>query len=399
MTARAVVVGAAIGGVRTARGLRTAGFDGEVVLLGDEPHEPYDKPPLSKALLAGTADPAVLLSREEARGSDIELRLGARAAGLDTDAGEVVLDDGRRVAYDELVVATGATARPSPWGRPPGVHVLRTLDDARALRADLLADAGTSHGHLVVVGSGFIGAEVTATARGLGVEATMVDPLDVPLSRLLGVELGRMFGDLHTRHGVATRFGVGVEAIHGERPALRVALTDGTELAASTVVVGIGAEPDTAWLTGSGLPLDDGVPCDEHGHVVGYHHIWSVGDVARWRHPRHGTARRAEHWTNALEQARVVAHNIVHPRDLRAHDPVEYVWSDQYDWKVQIAGAPSGTPRLVGDPGVDRRFAAVYGDAELTGVVAVNWPKAVVAARRSLPAGVSVDEFAGQLGS
>ena len=398
---RAVVVGAAVGGVRAAKGLRSAGWEGEVVLVGEEEHLPYDRPPLSKALLAGTSavEDVGLLTREAADEAGIELRLGVSAEGLDLDAGQLLLasheggEHGERLGYDELVIATGAAARPSPWGTARGVHLLRTLDDSRALRADLVADAAAG-GHLVVVGSGFIGAEVAATARGLGVAVTMVDPVEVPLSRLLGPEMGRVLGDLHTRQGVTTRFGVGVDDITGERPDLRVALDDGTVLEASTVVVGIGAAPRTDWLDDTaGLTIDDGLLCDEYGRVEGADHVWALGDVARWHHPRHGEPRRVEHWSNAGEQARVVAHNITHPDELRTHAPVEYVWSDQYDWKVQIVGEPGGEPTFVGDPATDTRFAAVYGDGAITGAVVVNWPKAVLAARRGLPKGLSVQEL------
>ena len=395
MPSTIVIVGASVGGVRTAQALRNAGHTGDLVLLGEEEHVPYDKPPLSKALLAGTSgvEDVGLLTREAADEAGIELRLGVTAEGLDPDAREVLLAGGERLGYDELVVATGAGARPSPWGTPRGVHLLRTLDDSRALRADLVADAD-SGGHLVVVGSGFIGAEVAATARGLGVEVTMVDPVEVPLSRLLGEQMGRVLGDLHTRQGVTTHFGVGVDDVTGERPELRVTLSDGTVLAASTVVVGIGAAPRTGWLDDvRGLTIDDGLLCDEYGRADGVEHVWALGDVSRWHHPRHGEPRRVEHWTNAGEQARVVAHNITHPEELRTHAPVEFVWTDQYDWKVQIVGDPGGDPTFVGDPATDTRFAALYGDGALTGAVAVNWPKAVLAARRGLPKGLSVQEL------
>lgn len=400
MPSTTVIVGASVGGVRTAQALRNAGDTGDVVLLGQEEHAPYDKPPLSKALLAGTSGPddVGLWAAGAAEEAGVDLRCGARAEHLDVAASEVVLASGERVGYDDVVIATGAVARPSPWGTPRGVHLLRTLEDAQALRADLVADTeGGRDAHLVVVGSGFIGAEVAATARGLGVPVTMVDTVAVPLSRLLGTDVGRLFGDLHARHGVTTRFGVGVEGIEGERPALEVRLDDGTVLPASAVVVGIGADPCTGWLASSGLPIDDGVLCDEHGRVEGTDHVWAVGDVSRWWHPRHEAARRVEHWTNAVEQARVVAHNITHPDAPRPHAPVEFVWSDQYDWKVQIVGNPAGDPLLVGDPSTDPRFAALYGDGNLTGLIAVNWPKAAVNARRGLAKGLRVDDLAATL--
>ncbi|MFD1237431.1 NAD(P)/FAD-dependent oxidoreductase [Pseudonocardia benzenivorans] len=388
-----VVVGSSVGGVRTAQALRAAGYPGDLVLVGEEPHLPYDKPPLSKSLLAGseTADDVRLFGADAAQAADVRLLLGRRAVRLDVAASELQLDDGERLAYDDVVVATGAQARPSPWGAHPGVHVLRTLDDAEALRSDLL-----DGGHLVIVGAGFIGAEVAATARALGLEVTMVDPLDVPMARILGPEVGGLFVGLHERHGVATAFGVGVEGIEGRRGALRVVLTDGRVLHASTVVVGIGAVPNDGWLASSGLLVDDGLVCDEHCRAIGSPRVHAVGDVARWWHLRHGERVRVEHWTNAVEQAAVVAHNITHPDDLRPYTPVEYVWSDQYDWKIQIAGR-TGRSRheILGDPATDARFAVLYGDEDgpLAGLVTVNWPKALVTGRRALAAGTTLAEF------
>lgn len=388
-----VVVGSSVGGVRTAQALRATGYPGDVVLIGEERHLPYDKPPLSKSLLAGsgTADDVMLFSADAARAADVRLLLGRRAERLDVAASELQLHDGGRLAYDDVVVATGAQARPSPWGVHPGVHVLRTLDDAEALRSDLL-----DGGHLVIVGAGFIGAEVAATARALGLDVTMVDPLDVPMARILGPEVGGLFVGLHERHGVATAFGVGVEGIEGRRGALRVTLTDGRVLSASTVVVGIGAVPNDGWLASSGLLVDDGLVCDEHCRAIGSPRVYAVGDVARWWHLRHGERVRVEHWTNAVEQAAVVAHNITHPDDLRPYTPVEYVWSDQYDWRIQIAGR-TGRSRheILGDPATDARFAVLYGeeDGPLDGLVTVNWPKALVTGRRALATGTALAEF------
>lgn len=387
-----VVVGSSIGGVRTAQALRAAGFPGDLVLVGEEPQLPYDKPPLSKSLLAGaeTADDVLLFGADAAQAAQVRLLLGRRATRLDVAAGELHLDDGERLAYDDVVVATGAQARPSPWGPRPGVHVLRTLGDAEALRSDLLAG-----GHLVIVGAGFIGAEVAATARALGLDVTMVDPLEVPMARLLGPEVGGLFAGLHGRHGVATAFGVGVEAIEGRRGALRVALTDGRVLLAATVVVGIGAVPNDGWLASSGLLVDDGLVCDEHCRAIGSPRVYGVGDVARWWHLRHGERVRVEHWTNAVEQAAAVAHNITFPEDPRPYTPVEYVWSDQYDWKIQIAGRTGRSrPEILGDP-AGPRFAVLYGDGDgpLAGLVTVNWPKALVAGRRALAAGTTPAEF------
>lgn len=397
--ATVVVVGSSIGGVRTAQALRTDGFDGAIVLVGREVALPYDKPPLSKQLLAGSWDTEriTLLDAGAAEQAGIELRLGVGAARLDVAGRRVLLADGTALGYDAVVVATGASARPSPWAAGSGVHVLRSLADATALRRDLDAT-----GPVVVVGGGFIGAEVAATARALGREVTVVDPLPAPIGRVVGDAVAEHFTALHHRHGVATRFGVGVEDVRGRAGDLRVRLTDGTELAAGTVVVGIGATPDDAWLHDSGLPIDDGVVCDEHGRAAVAHGVYAVGDVARWFHPGHGQHVRVEHWTNAVEQAAVVAHNVAHPADLRAHRPVGYVWSDQYDWRVQIVGRPAAATRheLLGDlDGARARGAAVYTDDSglLRGAVTVNWPKALLTCRRLMAADATFDDAVARL--
>ncbi|MFF5991297.1 NAD(P)/FAD-dependent oxidoreductase [Prauserella flavalba] len=381
-----VIVGTSIGGVRTAQGLRAAGYDGEVLLVGEETALPYDKPPLSKGLLAGTSsiEDLTLLTERAAREAGIRLLLGRAATGLDIGTNTVTLADGERLRYDDVVIATGARARPSPWGEPRGVHVVRTLGDAERLAVDLRRG-----GPLVVVGAGFIGAEVAATARGLGAaDVTMVDPAPVPLSRVLDPEVARWFAGLHAGHGVTTRFGVGVEGIDRARDGLVVRLADGARLPAATVVVGIGAVPQDGWLRSSGLRIDDGVVCDRYSRAVGTEHVHAVGDVARWPHPRAGELVRAEHWTNAVEQAACVAHNITRPRQPRAHAPVEYVWSDQYDHTIQLTGRTGG--RLghltVPGPDPDRSFAVLYADAEgtFTGAVTVNWPRALVACRQAV---------------
>jgi NADPH-dependent 2,4-dienoyl-CoA reductase/sulfur reductase-like enzyme len=383
---RTVIVGASIGGVRTAQALRRGGYAGEVVLVDADAEPPYDRPPLSKAMLLDPAEPTpTLLTHDEAAASGIRLERGVAAQALDIAGGTVDLADGRRLAFDDVVLATGSVARPSPWGRHEGLHVLRTLGDARALRADLRRG-----GRLVVVGAGFIGAEVASAATALGLSVSVVDPLPVPMGRVVGEEVGRLFERLHRRHGVSTYFGSGVEDVCRERGGLSVTLTDGTRLDADTVVVGIGATPNQGWLESSGLLLDDGVVCDEFCRAVGQPRVHVVGDLARWLHPRHTERVRVEHWTNAVEQAGCVAHNIANPESLRACAPVEYVWSDQYDWKIQLAGRPWRGARweLLGDPDVDQRFAVLWADEAgvLCGAMSVNWPKATVTSRRALGA-------------
>ncbi|MCI2418359.1 FAD-dependent oxidoreductase [Saccharopolyspora sp. K220] len=390
---RTVIVGSSVGGVRTAQALRGAGYDGDVVLVGQERVLPYDKPPLSKSLLAGTNDRAgiTLLSESAAAEAGIRLELGCAATRLDLDGSRVELADGRRLEFDDVVIATGARARPSPWGRPPGLHVLRTLDDAEALRADLRRG-----GPLVVIGAGFIGAEVAATAREIGIEdVSIVDPQPVPMSRALDPAVAARFAALHRERGVATRFGVGVRAIDESGGSLVVRLTDGSALAATTVVVGIGAIPDVEWLRSSGLRIDDGLVCDQYSRALDAPHVHGVGDVARWFHPGHGRLVRVEHWTNAVEQAACVAHNITQSNNPRVHAPVEYVWSDQYDWKFQLAGRTGNGLAAHFVAGADpRSFAVLYADSDgrLAGAATINWPRALVACRRALHRDAHLDD-------
>lgn len=381
-----VIVGACIGGVRTAQALRSEGFDGRIVLVGDEPDLPYDRPPLSKQFLAGTwdAERIGLLTAEQAADTHVELRLGIAATHLDVAAREVVLAGDGRIGYDMIVVATGSSARPSPWRPDSGVHIIRSLTHSRGLRQALADD-----GPLIVVGGGFIGAEIAATAHAAGRGVTVVDPLPSPMSRVLGEEVGALLGTVHQRHGVTTRFGVGVQDVTGTAGDLQVTLTDGDQLAAATVVVGIGATPNVGWLASSGLLVEDGLVCDEHGRAVDSNDVYGVGDVARWLHPDHGETVRAEHWTNAVEQASCVARNIMHPSDLRAYRPTHFVWSDQYDWRIQIVGRPhvGASHDIIGDTESDPpRFAVLYrgGDDNLVGVATVNWPKAQLTSRQQI---------------
>lgn len=387
-----VIVGSSVGGVRTAKALRSQGFGGRIVLIGRESSLPYDKPPLSKQFLARSWDQSrlTMLTAEEADEAGIELRLGNAAEHLDLADRAVVLADGARVKFDILVVATGADARPSPWPVASGVYLVRTLDDSRGL-ARALATAGP----VVVVGGGFIGAEVAATAHAAGRNVTIVDPLTAPIGRVVGAELGAILTSVHARHGVQARFGAGVESVHGREGDLRVTLTSKETLRAAIVVVGIGAIPNDAWLSSSGLLIDDGVVCDEFCRAVGHPGVFAVGDVARWRHRGYREDVRVEHWTNAAEQAACVAHNITHPDELRSYAPTEYVWSDQYDWKIQIAGRPHRAvlDRIVGDLNSDSpQGVAVFGDQDgmLTGAVTVNWPKALMMCRRMIGAGTTV---------
>jgi NADPH-dependent 2,4-dienoyl-CoA reductase/sulfur reductase-like enzyme len=367
------IVGASAAGLAAAETLRREGYQGALTLIGDEVHAPYDRPPLSKQVLAGQWEPTKVQLRpdEQLAGLNAQLRLGVPATALDLDAHEVVLADGARVGYQGLAIATGVTPRRLPFGHDlAGVHVLRTIDDTLLLREQLLAKPRT-----VVIGAGFLGAEVAATARGLDVEVTVVDPLPVPMARQLGDTVGAMLAELHREHGVTVRMDVGVKAITGEDGHVTaVELADGTVCPAECVLVAIGCVPATDWLAGSGLELGNGIVCDSTCQAAPG--VYAAGDVASWHHPDFGRRMRLEHRMNATEQGILVARNLLGAGQEFA--PVPYFWTDQYDAKIQaygLIGADLDFAIVDGDPG-PREFAAVYGrDGVVTGVVGWNLPR------------------------
>jgi NADPH-dependent 2,4-dienoyl-CoA reductase/sulfur reductase-like enzyme len=383
---RIVVVGASLAGLRAVETLRGNGFAGELVLCGAEKHLPYDRPPLSKEVLQGRWDVDKLPLRRRAFDElRLELRLGVAATALDTGTRSVAFADGSRERYDALVIATGASAR-RLRGQPEldGIHLLRTLDDALALRA-----AFERGPRVLVVGAGFIGSEVAASARARGLAVTLVEPLPVPLARGLGERMGALCADLHRAHGVRLLCGVGVEAIEGEGRVERVRLSDGTSVDADVVVVGIGAAPETRWLEGSGLVLDDGVVCDAYC-AAGPPGVFAAGDVARWHNPLFDERMRVEHWSNAVEQGVYVAERLSgSAAGSEPFAPVPFFWSDQYDVKIQFAGRTRGDDelRVVAGSLEERKFTALYGRAgRLSGVLCFNRPRDLARYRRLIAA-------------
>ncbi|HUR50645.1 MAG TPA: FAD-dependent oxidoreductase [Mycobacteriales bacterium] len=372
---RVVVVGAGLGGLRTAEALRAKGFDGELVLVGDETHLPYDRPPLSKHVLRGEREPMLLRPEEAYAELSLDLRLGVAATGLDVGGRRVLTGHGP-VPFDHVVVATGAVPRRLPGA--PG-HVLRTLDDARALAPVL--EAGRVIG---VVGAGLIGCEVAASARTKGADVHVVDLLPKPLVRVLGTEVAERVQALHEERGVV--FHLGTTVVHAAPH--RLELGDGTVLEVDALLEAMGIVPCTAWLADSGLDLDDGMVCDLVGEAAPG--VWAVGDVARWGGTRH------EHWTSAVEQAAVVADAILGDRRERTDPP--YWWSDQYDVKLQGLGRiEPGDEVVVVEAGSRRRPLALYSrDGRLSGVVGFSNAAAVFALKERI--GDPWDEVRATLG-
>ena len=375
---RIVVVGASLAGLRAVETLRRESFTGGITLIGDEPQLPYDRPPLSKQFLSGVWDEErFTLRKPDAYDElDLDVRLGVRATALNLDAREVALEGGERVPYDGLIIATGARPRTLP-GQPDleGIFTLRTLADARALRV-----AFDQRPRVAVVGAGFIGAEVAATARTLDLEVTLVEMLPVPMERALGMEMGAALAEMHRDHGVDLRLGVAVEAIAGEGRVERLRLSDGAEVAADVVVVGVGVRPNTEWLEGSGLTIHDGVRCDATCNV-GVPNVYAAGDVCRWRHDLFGEELRLEHWANAADQGPAAARNLLlGPEGAGPFAPVPYFWSDQYDVSINYVGyAHAGDEvRVVSGSVSDRKFAALYGrEGRLVACLTMSNPRAM----------------------
>jgi 3-phenylpropionate/trans-cinnamate dioxygenase ferredoxin reductase component len=352
-----VIVGASLAGAKAAETLRSEGFDGRVVLIGAEHERPYERPPLSKDYLRGESGRDKVYVHDEGFYAEqqIELRLGRTAVALDTAAREVALDDGERLRYDRLLIATGAEPRRLTIAGADleGVLYLRNVEDSDALRERL--DRG---GSAVVVGAGWIGAEVAASARQRGLDVTVVEPLSVPLERALGVELGAIYRDIHADRGVRMLLGTGVEAFEGAAAVERVRTGDGRVLECDFVVVGVGVQPRTQLAEAAGLAVDDGILVDERLQTSAPG-VLAAGDVANARHPLYGVPIRVEHWANALHQGPVAARNMVGKAE--PYDHIPYFFSDQYDVGMEYAGFAPEWDRVVfrGDP-ASREFIAFW---------------------------------------
>jgi 3-phenylpropionate/trans-cinnamate dioxygenase ferredoxin reductase subunit len=386
---RAVIVGASLAGSRAAEALRREGHDGPITIIGAETHLPYDRPPLSKQVLTRKVEPeAVALRLED--DLDVDWMLGTTATGLDLQGRVVVLGGGETVPYDLLVLATGATPRTLPSAPPgPGVHYLRTLDDSIALRDDLARSKA-----VVVIGAGFIGLEVASSAMALGLRATVLEALPVPLERAIGPEMGSAVTGWHRRKGVEIRTGVAVESVVGASRPEGVRLADGSVIAAEVVVVGVGVRPDISWLNGSGVDLGDGILCDAQLRVLAggrpMPNVVAAGDAARWSHPAYAESARVEHWTNAADQGDAAAVTLLRGDGAPPYAPVPYFWSDQHGAKLQFVGEtrPGDQVRFLEGGFDEERFVAAYGRAgRLVAALGMRRPAKVMALQRLIADG------------
>lgn len=388
MPERLVVVGASLAGLRAVEAAQRADPDLAITLVGDEPHAPYDRPPLSKDLLAVDAERAETEFRpvDDLRAAGVELRLGEPATGLDLTA-RVVTVGGADVPYDRLVLATGSSPRRLPGTDGlAGVHTMRGIDDSRAIRAALDAGART-----VVIGAGFIGAEIASAARARDLDVTVVEALPTPLVRAVGAPAGGSLARLHRDHGTTLLTDAKVAGLEGDDHVTGVRLADGTLLPADLVVVGVGADPNTGWLEGSGLTVDDGVVCNETLRAAD--NVWAAGDIARWPNAVFGRSMRVEHWTNAAEQGVRAGRNAAHPDAAEPYASVPYFWSDWYGSRIQFVGVPSvdETEVVWGDADADH-FLTLYREGDrVAGALALNGQGVIMRIRKLIAGGAAWD--------
>ncbi|MET9199329.1 FAD-dependent oxidoreductase [Gordonia sp. NPDC003585] len=381
-----VVVGAGLGGLRAGQRIRELSGD-EVVIVGDEAYRPYNRPPVSKELLAGT------MSAEECIFPDADdgfrWELGNPAVGLDLEHNEVALRHDS-IAFDRLVIATGRRARlPSNIPDLQGIHVLRGIDDARRF-----GKAVSSTSNVVIMGGGFIGCEVAAVLRAAGVGSVTIVEMSETVMPVLGPTIGAFAQRVHGRHGVDVRCRTGVVAIHGATCVEEIELSTGERLAADVVLVAIGSQPNTEWLTGSGVDLDGGnVVCDEFCFAANRPDVVAVGDVAQWTHVGVGGVIRVEHWSNAADMGLHAAENLVNPSSAKPYAPIPTFWSDQYDLHIKAAGFLGRVVEFQPVETAPGKYSwdGLDSSGDLIAGVTVNDNKSFIGYRRRVAAGLTVE--------
>jgi NADPH-dependent 2,4-dienoyl-CoA reductase/sulfur reductase-like enzyme len=376
-----LIVGASLAGFTTAEALRAEGFDGGITLVGDERHAPYSRPPLSKHLLAadGSFGETALRDLAQLNALELDLRLGNRATALDPLARTATVA-GEALHYRTLVIATGLRARrPLRWARMRGIHTLRTIDDARAIRTAL-----ATGDDVAVVGTGLLGSELASTVRMHGSPVTLIGRARGFCGSRASALLSPTIERLHLEHGVGLSFGTGVDRAVGDRRVSALALSDRQTVPAATVIAAIGAVPAIDWLQGSGLDLTDGVMCDEYGRAA--RDVYAVGDVANWRSPAGTTNGRAEHQSNAIEQAQAVAH-LIATGNPRREAIVPFFWSELYGTRLQACGwfpADADVIPFAGTPHEEPFVSVAVRDSQIVGVIGWNRPRDFRAARKLL---------------
>ncbi len=377
-----LVLGASLAGLSAVETLRDGGFDGRITVVDAHPELPPDRPPLSKQVLAGSMEPAAASQPLAHRldDFDLDLRLGLAATAFDAAERRVTLADGSTETADGIVLATGSAPRHLATDLA-GVHVLRTLEDCLAIRDEL--DGSPK---VVVIGAGFIGAEVAATCRGRGLDVTMIEALERPMQRVMPGEIGDFVTELHRGEGVDVRLGVGIDSLEGGDRVERVRLSDDTTIDADVVIAGIGVNPSIGWLEGSGLTLENGVRCDET--CLAAPGVVAAGDLANWYNPLYDEVMRVEQWENAIEQGAYAARRLMAgDAAVDPYAPVPWFWTDQYDRKLQLAGrvAPGDAVEVIEGSLDERRFVAAFRrDDRCVGVLGVNRPRHVVQIRMKM---------------
>jgi 3-phenylpropionate/trans-cinnamate dioxygenase ferredoxin reductase subunit len=383
-----VIVGANLAGGRAAEALRKEGFDGRIFLVGEEPHPPYERPPLSKEYLRGEMPREELFVQPESfwAEQEIELLMGVRAVSLDLAHKRVELSSGERLSFDKLLLATGGRVRrlEVPGADLEGIHYLRTVDDSEALARELRPGR-----RLAIVGAGFIGSEVAASAREKGLEVTMIEVLPLPLQKALGPEVGRIYADIHRQHGVELVLGEGVERFEGDSRLQAVVTSTGRRIECDLALVGVGIVPATELAEAVGLTVDNGIVVNEFCQTS-HPDVYAAGDVANFYSPVLGRRLRVEHWHNAQNQGMAAARSMLRGEP---YAEVPWFWSDQYDLNMQYVGFADAWDRLVFRGDVEaRRFTAFYlRQGRLQAALAINRPRDIRAARELIQARAALD--------